>query len=134
MVTVTKGKRFAVLGFSGVYTGRLHDAQYNQQKTIAITDRPVYRPGDKVQFTAWVRRAQYDMENVVSIANQKFTLLIRNGKNEEVFEREFVTDAYGGLSGELQLPHDANLGVYRVMFRNGAQLGTFRVEEYKKQN
>ena len=33
----------------------IYDAEYNAIKAFAITDRPVYRPGDKVRFKAMLR-------------------------------------------------------------------------------
>src|SRR5262249_36868645 len=48
------GDRFAYLGFSGVWYGRIYDPEYNATKVFAMTDRPVYRPEQKVQFAAWI--------------------------------------------------------------------------------
>src|SRR5262249_8936624 len=36
--------RFAYLGFTYQWFGRIYDQEYNQTKVFAITDRPVYRP------------------------------------------------------------------------------------------
>jgi uncharacterized protein YfaS (alpha-2-macroglobulin family) len=127
--------RFAYLGFTHVWFGRHYDYEYNQTKALAITDRPVYRPGQTVRFKFWVRHAKYDQADTSSFASQTFTVQIHNPKGEKVFEKEFNTDDYGGLAGELPLPKEATLGVYnlhlvsRAVHHGG---GTFRVEEYKK--
>jgi hypothetical protein len=49
--------RLAYLGFDRVWFSGQHDAQYNQRKVFLITDRPVYRPDQKVQFKFWIRHS-----------------------------------------------------------------------------
>jgi uncharacterized protein YfaS (alpha-2-macroglobulin family) len=123
--------RLAYLGFTGVWAGRYYDAQYEQTKVFAITDRPVYRPGQKVKYKFWVRHAKYDQEDVSSFANQSFTVEVQNPKGEKILTKGFTADAYGGFDGELELPADATLGVYQIFVVNHGG-GSFRVEEYKK--
>ena len=57
IIATTAEGRLAYLGFTGVWSGEYYDAQYNATKVYTITDRPVYRPGQKVQFKLWVRHA-----------------------------------------------------------------------------
>ncbi len=125
--------RFAFLGYTYPFGGRRHDEEYNQTRIFTITDRPVYRPGQDVKFKLWVRQAQYDLPQDSSrFAGQSFTVNIFNPRNEKILEKAFTADAYGGLDGELALPADAPLGVYRVHVDGEGGQGTFRVEEYKK--
>jgi uncharacterized protein YfaS (alpha-2-macroglobulin family) len=127
--------RFAFLGYSGIWYGARHDAEYNATRVLVITDRPVYRPQNTVQFKAWVRHAKYDMTDTSSFAGHNFNVRIFNGKNEKVLEKGFVADEYGGINGELALPAGATLGMYQVQLLEGDQYrggGNFRVEEYKK--
>jgi uncharacterized protein YfaS (alpha-2-macroglobulin family) len=126
--------RLAFLGFSNVWYPSYYDREYNQRKTLIMTDRPVYRPGQAVKFKAWVRHAQYDKDDISVYAGRSFTVKIHNPKNEEVYNRTLRADEYGGLSGELDLPEDAALGVYAISHNSGSVYGgnTFRVEEYKK--
>ncbi len=105
--------------------------EYNQTKVFAITDRPVYRPKQKVKFKFWVRHAKYDQEDTSSFAGQSFTVEIHNPKGEKVLTKGFTADEYGGLDGEFELPADATLGVYQIFVVNYGG-GSFRVEEYKK--
>ncbi|MEK6234833.1 MAG: MG2 domain-containing protein, partial [Planctomycetales bacterium] len=127
----TNQGRFAFLGYTHVWNANYHDAQYNQVKVFSITDRPVYRPQQKVHFKFWVRRAQYDQEDVSQFAGREFTVEIHNPKGDKVLSRSMTADEFGGLEGEYDLPEDAALGVYRcqVLHHGG---GSFRVEEYKK--
>ena len=127
----TPGGRLAYVGFHNVWTGRYHDAQYNEVKTFAITDRPVYRPGQAVQFKFWVAQAQYDAEDKSSFAHQAFAVEIHNPKGEKVYSETLTSDNYGGIAGKFALPNDATLGPYQIVVVNRGS-GTFRVEEYKK--
>ena len=140
MVTATsKMGRFAFQGFQGVWYGQMHDQEYNQVKAFCITDRPVYRPEQKVQFKFWVRRAQYDQPDASDFAKKTFILEIHNPKGDKIYDKTLETDEYGGLVGEYDLPKDATLGQYhlQILDTNRQQSfavggNQFRVEEYKK--
>ncbi len=131
----TEKGRFAYLGFSGTWYARIHDADYKEVKAFPITDRPVYRPEQKVHFKFWVRHAQYDQDEVSQFAGQSFTVEIVDGRQEKVLEQTYKADEYGGFEGELDLPKGATLGQYCMTVRQGNRYlggGHFRVEEYKK--
>ena len=136
LVTATSPDgRLATLGFTHVWYSGYRDQEYNERKVFGITDRPVYRPDQKVNFKFWVRHARYDQEDTSDFANQEFAVIITNPKGDKVFEKTFRTDAWAGLSGELTLPKDAALGqYYAYIWQGGRGWGgvNFRVEEYKK--
>src|SRR6185503_12991395 len=123
--------RLAYIGFHNIWRGNYFEAQYNEVKTFTITDRPVYRPGQSVQFKFWIRRAQYDADDKSEYSHQSFAVEIRNPKNEKVFSDTLTSDNYGGIAGKFELPNDASLGQYQLTVVNRGG-GTFRVEEYKK--
>jgi uncharacterized protein YfaS (alpha-2-macroglobulin family) len=124
--------RLAFLGFQGVWYSRLSDQHYELIKAFAVTDRPVYRPGQTVFFKTWLRRAKYDLDDASAYAGQSVRLTIANPKGEKLLEKDFLCDGYGGLTGDCQLPADAALGVYHLQIP-GHQGGiSFRVEEYRK--
>ena len=127
--------RLAYLGFSGVWYGNYYDREYNQRKTFVMTDRPVYRPKQKVQFKFWINYAKYDVEGKSAFAGQSFTVRINNPKGEKLLEKDLKLDDFGGAAGELLLKEDTTLGMYSIQIRQGKQWfggGSFRVEEYKK--
>ena len=126
--------RLAFLGFSNVWYPNYYDREYNQRKTLFMTDRPVYRPGQVVKFKAWVRHAQYDKDEVSVYAGHNFTVHIHNPRSEKVYTQTLRADEYGGITGQFELPEDAALGVYAISHNSGWVYGgnTFRVEEYKK--
>jgi uncharacterized protein YfaS (alpha-2-macroglobulin family) len=135
LATVADGEgRLAFLGFTNVWYPDYYDAEYNQTKTLIMTDRPVYRPAQTVRFKAWVRHAKYDREDTSSFAGRHFTVRIHNPKNEQIYSQALTADAYGGIQGEFKLAADAALGLYRISHGHSSVYGgqTFRVEEYKK--
>jgi uncharacterized protein YfaS (alpha-2-macroglobulin family)/tetratricopeptide (TPR) repeat protein len=127
----TTGGRLAYLGFHNVWRAPYHEAQYNEVKTFAITDRPVYRPGQTVEFKFWIRQAQYDLDERSRFAHEAFVVEIHNPKGEKVYTETITSDNYGGIAGKFELPADATLGQYQLLVVNRGG-GTFRVEEYKK--
>ena len=130
IATNPKG-RFAFLGFRNVWSGGYRDQEYKQVKVFSITDRPVYRPEQPVQFKFWVRHAQYDMKDESRFAGKSFQVEILDPKNEKVHSELLVADAYGGLEGTWEIPAGATLGQYRIQVVNHGG-SSFRVEEYKK--
>jgi uncharacterized protein YfaS (alpha-2-macroglobulin family) len=123
--------RYAFLGFTYIWYGQIYDPEYNQTKVFTITDRPVYRPQQTVQFKFWVRHAKYDQPDVSDFAGKTFTVEIHNPRGDKLLEKQFTADEYGGLAGEFPLAKDAQLGMYSLHIKD---LGgsSFRVEEYKK--
>jgi uncharacterized protein YfaS (alpha-2-macroglobulin family) len=132
--TTTPEGRLAFLGFNNIWYPGYDDREYNQTKTLIMTDRPVYRPAQTVKFKAWVRHAKYDRENTSSFAGRRFSVRIHNPRNEQIYSRTLTADAYGGIEGEFKLAADAALGLYRISHDHSGVYGgqTFRVEEYKK--
>ena len=130
ITATTKDGRFAFHGFTGLW-GSQYDYTYDQKKAFVMTDRPVYRPGQVVKFKAWLSQAQYDREGDSPFARQKFNVLFHNPKGEKYLEKAFITDAYGGFDGQIEVPKDATLGVYSIAIPDIGG-GSYRVEEYKK--
>ncbi|MDR0870903.1 MAG: alpha-2-macroglobulin [Planctomycetaceae bacterium] len=131
--------QFTFLGFNHIWFGRQFNEPYFQTKTFIITDRPVYRPKDKVQFKAWLGTARYDADNVKhnELVPETVRYEIYNPRGEKFAEKDGVKlDGYGGFTAELELPKDATLGNYNIQVFNanrnfnGSQ--NFRVEEYRK--
>ena len=129
----TKEGRLAFSGFGSNWWTNEQD--YNQNKAFAITDRPVYRPGQPVKFKFWARNARYEAAADSPFAGQKFKIRITNPQGETAFEKIYTADAYGGFDGTFTLPPEAALGEYGLgIIDNNAIYGNvaFRVEEYKK--
>ena len=100
------------------------------------TDRPVYRPGQHVDFKAVLRRAG----SLAPLGGTAVRVVVSSPFDDELLRRTLTTDAYGSLSGGLDLPAGAKLGEYRFTLSvPGADAdgqsdigGTFQVEAYQK--
>jgi uncharacterized protein YfaS (alpha-2-macroglobulin family) len=123
---------FAMLAFNPESS----DSNAKQLIGYAITDRPLYRPGDVVHFRLWVRemagrqyqRPQQDQQVKVEIANPR---------EESVRILTLTTDRFGGVTGEFSLSSEAALGEYTIILSGlsrdeNSEAGKFRVEMYKK--
>ena len=136
IATATANNHLAYLGFSGVWYNGRYDQEYHATRTFVITDRPVYRPLQAVQFKCWVNQAQYDREGPSPYAGQQFVLRINDPKGEKAQEQTLTADQYGGFQGTFPLAQDATLGTYTLVITNTPSningSGSFRVEEYKK--
>ena len=100
IVTATTPEgRLAYLGFTNVWSGDYYDSQYNETKVYTITDRPVYRPNQKVQFKFWVCHAQYDQEDKSEFANQTFGVEIQNPKGRRFSTKRTRPTLMAALKG-----------------------------------
>ncbi|MFO0915777.1 MAG: MG2 domain-containing protein [Pirellulales bacterium] len=129
-----EGGRLAYSGFQGIWHPERVDPQFDQQKILVITDRPVYRPGHQVQWKLWVGQARYDLDDSSPFAGKPVEVMIRDPEGKEISRQTLIADAFGGVAGNLTLPANAKLGVYSVATQLPLEIGgnTFRVEEYKK--
>jgi len=118
VIARTKEGRLAYLGFDHVWYSNYYDAQYNATKVYTITDRPVYRPDQTVQYKFWIRRAQYDQPDVSDFAGREFFVEIYDAKNQRIVREPVTADEFGGIAGKYKLPADAPLGMYRLMIYN----------------
>ncbi|HSJ04217.1 MAG TPA: MG2 domain-containing protein, partial [Verrucomicrobium sp.] len=129
--------RMAFIGFNQFYRNYRNQVQDGQQLRLYITtDRPVYRPAQKVHLAAWARRATYqEGKSGNEFAGKRFTCHISDPRGEKLLEQQVVVDQYGALSLDLDLGENAALGVYNISISDNRNLAgnlTFRVEEYKK--
>lgn len=130
-----KEGRLAFLGFNNIWYRNSNNYRYNQVKSYFMSDRPIYRPGQSVKFKFWVRRTNFEDDDLSPYANQSFNVEVKNQKNESVYKKTLKADAYGGFDDEVKLAEDAQLGSYSVQIRHANRFsgnGSFRVEEYKK--
>ncbi len=141
------GSPFAVHGFAGMHRRPYRDIAPNRARAYIVTDRPVYRPKQKVHIHTWVRHARYDLEDVSRYAGRSFFMRINDPTGKKLLEKSFKADAFGDFQHRLDLGEDARLGRYHVTVfaknfpdpvtgkkHREYRLGDFRfsVEEYKK--
>jgi len=105
-------------------------------RIYAFTDRPAYRPKEKVEWKAVVRR--YNGSVYSTPANQTISYSITGPDGAKVKEGDLKLNEFGTGWASLELTEQQRLGEYRVQFRdkggNNAHIGSatlFRLEEYK---
>ncbi|MEQ8223527.1 MAG: MG2 domain-containing protein, partial [Candidatus Eremiobacterota bacterium] len=97
------------------------------------TDRPVYRPSQKVFFKGTIR---YEKNGKLEyVAGEDMKISIKDAKNSEIYKKNIKTDDYGAISGDITLSEEPPLGTYRIICTatdGQTKEGTFLVEEYRK--
>ncbi|RME04413.1 MAG: hypothetical protein D6805_03065 [Planctomycetota bacterium] len=128
------GNRYAISPYGSFYQYSSSSGQ--EYRFYVMTDRPIYRPAQKVNFRVWLRR--YKDGHYLNAPHQKVRVLIHSPRGKKVYENILMTNANGGFAGSFTLSKKAALGTYFIYFRlsNGAygyaRGNRFRVEEYKK--
>ncbi len=104
-------------------------------RIYAFTDRPAYRPKEKVEWKAIVRR--YNGSVYSTPANETIWFRIDGPDGALVKEGELKLNEFGTGWASLELTETQRLGEYRVSFRDKTksthlgQATLFRLEEYK---
>ena len=99
-------------------------------RSYIYTDRPVYRPGDTVQFKAIIRRQ--DGDRLLLPTDREIKVTIEDSAHNTVLQKTYTLSPFGSLNGSLALPATATLGYYSITLPHGFYTGSFQVEEYKK--
>jgi alpha-2-macroglobulin len=133
------GNRYALTGagYYGYWGG--YDDNREEAKVYSYTDRPVYRPGQKVYFRQILTRrvGGGDQEPLKGVT---VNVQVTNPKGEKIYEKKITSSEFGTINGDFMLPAETPLGEYGVQAyveqtaRNIAASGgnRFRVEEYKR--
>lgn len=96
------------------------------------TDRPIYRPAQKVYYKGIIRRWGRNGYELVDGKTVKVT--IEDPNSGKVSEAELPLSSRGTFSGEVDIVDEAPLGSYRILAKVGELEVTsdFEVQEYKK--
>ena len=107
-----------------------------EYKTFIVTDRPVYKPGDRLYFTIYPRCTRYVQKKFTPVKDINVKIYSPRG---DVFMdwKKFAFDPVtGSASGEVELPVSAPLGRYTICSDPSGEYHSsssgFTVEEYKK--
>ncbi|MBQ7109973.1 MAG: hypothetical protein IJO06_02025 [Thermoguttaceae bacterium] len=114
-----------------------NDEANEQARAYFVSDRPLYRPGQKAEFKFWLGTAKYDLPETHLWAGKEVKYSITSPRGDEVKTQTVVLDDFGAFAGSFELPKDAQLGVYNVQIRATNDRywyggGSFRLEEYRK--
>ena len=101
------------------------------------TDRPIYRPGETVEWKGIVR-GDDDATYTVPPADATFQITITNARGQQVRQDSAHPNEFGSFSGSFTLPSDAPTGNYfvNILYARGQQWGvagnSFLVAEFRK--
>ncbi len=138
-VLAWSGSRYALTGnWSGLYFYEQLPGDWHF--VLGYTDRPVYRPGQKVYWRAIV--TQQEQGGKQSAAPKRTVkAVIKDAGGHELLSKQFTTNEFGTVNSELVLPADVPLGTFSLSLEVLAGFGesvrgvgeaSFRVEEYKR--
>ena len=124
------GNRYAMTGPQPAY---FYTTIMDDRRALGTTDRPVYRPGQTVNFRQILTtRKGGDWSPLVGAS---VSVIVSNPKGENIFSKDYKSSEFGSINDSFELPAETPLGVYQisVIGQNGASGPTqFRVEEYKR--
>ena len=136
LVIAGRKDEFAVSDLSSYYFGWNHSGENSSLPDIVsyiYTDRPIYRPQQKVYFKGILRHASeggYEMLNAHTI-----NVTIADPNGAEIFRKDTQLSARGAFNGEVEIASNAPLGNYHLTVKINdavAARSYFEVAEYKK--
>jgi uncharacterized protein YfaS (alpha-2-macroglobulin family) len=113
----------------GVY-GTLYEEDYT---VYLYTDRPLYRPGQEVNFRGILRNRD-GVDYTLPPAGTTVQVSITNSEGDYVYRQGLRVDEFGAFNDTLTLDEEAALGYYNIEVSIGdywSSLG-FQVAEYRK--
>lgn len=110
-----------------------YDSEIYNAKLYAVTDRPMYRPGDEVQVK-FVGRDFHNATDSSPVAAGRIDLDVLDPNGSPVASTHVQMDPVNGADTRFTLPANAGAGGYTLRFRYGGnEYGSaFRVAEYVK--
>jgi alpha-2-macroglobulin len=96
------------------------------------TDRPIYRPAQKVFLRGILRR--WGRNGYELIDSKTVKLTIEDPNNAKVLEKEVSLSSRGTFNADVDIADEATLGTYRIIADAGSARASssFEVQEYKK--
>lgn len=130
----------STIGNSGqIYWDSGFDVDFypGNSKVYTYTDRPIYQPGQTVFFKSIIRalsNGQYSLP-----AQKAYQVEVHGsstyGVDQQIYSERLTLNAYGSLTGAVELPEGAFPGSYRIQIKdNDLYLDTyyFEVANYRK--
>ncbi len=134
------GKSSYAIALRYFYLPRPVPQEGRNLKIFGISNQPVYKPGDTVNFQFWLRDLEQAGNKPKVYSEQEAEVTVSTARGSEIWKKSLKTDSAGMLWGSFQLPDEVELGwaSIRVVFRgaglpeNLSRALNFRVEEYRK--
>jgi uncharacterized protein YfaS (alpha-2-macroglobulin family) len=103
-------------------------------RTTLMTERPLYKPGERVRAMGWAAIATpYELSGLRRIPPKtRVTLEIRDHRNEVIASRTVTSKSHGKFWATLDIPQSAALGHYTLLatLLGGSTTTGLRVEDY----
>lgn len=112
-----------------VYAGIRRSHQLKEREQIAFfTDRSIYRPGQVVYFKGLL----YAQDSMISnaISDKLIEVSLYNSQNKQLSTQKLLTDQFGAIAGEFNLPLAGLNGTYEIRSSFGRVY--FQVASYKR--
>lgn len=98
-----------------------------------ITDRSVYRPGQKVKFKGYAGRVDSKSGKYSVIPGDTFTVDFFDFNRKKIASGKFTSNDFGTFSGEFEIPENHVTGNYFLEIAGGNDaMAVVKVEEYKR--
>jgi uncharacterized protein YfaS (alpha-2-macroglobulin family) len=110
-----------------------YDSEIYDTKVYAVTDRPLYRPGDEVNVKILAREFQSARVSQAA-ATAPLGLTVYDPNGTPLLTQNLQLAGEGGTDTHFRLPEAASAGGYelRLAYRDGTYAAAFRVAEYVK--
>ena len=113
---------------SSVYYNRVNNRQSRDEEYALVTDRQIYRPGQRVYYKAYCWRETQD--TLCARTGVKGKVTFYDANRQELASQEVRTNRYGSFTGSFMIPQTALNGNFRLTYGNTSQYIT--VAEYKR--
>ncbi|HEV8585116.1 MAG TPA: MG2 domain-containing protein, partial [Methylomirabilota bacterium] len=122
-------------GDGGVFVSEnfYYDSEIYDTKLYAVTDRPLYRPGDTVHVKVLGREFK-DARHSTPVVAGPLTLTVLDPTGTPVVTRALTLSPASGAATAVELPVNSASGGYdiRLEYRGGVYGAAFRVADYVK--
>lgn len=110
-----------------------YDSEIYNTKLYAMTDRPLYRPGDEVNVK-FLGRHFTSARQSEAIAQSSITLEVLDPNGTPVANQKLQINGLSGAQTAFRLPENASAGGYelRYTYKDGVYSAAFRVADYIK--
>lgn len=97
------------------------------------TDRPIFQPGQEVNFKAIIQE-DYDLRYITPSIGSPISINLRDSRNNLVETLNLQTNKFGSINGTFKLTDGAMLGDYsiEVVVNGETHNQVFRVQDYRK--
>ncbi|MFD2553034.1 alpha-2-macroglobulin family protein [Sphingobacterium tabacisoli] len=105
----------------------------NQISIQTLTDRAIYRPGQRVYFKSILYNSHALLGKVME--KEELKIYLHDANHQKIDSLTVTSNAYGSINGSFILPNKTLAGSFRIVaLHKGREQGShyFQVEEYKR--